>query len=76
MGLDIKFNYKKAVDCGMNIIYVDDGYPLVQIPGTDMMTDIDLFGDTGIVRANKWGRMYEPLTKFLKDNNISFVEIS
>lgn len=74
MGLDIRFNYRQAENCGMVIRHDGEDYPMVCIPGTTMMTVIDLFGDTGIVRANKWGRMYEPLTKFLIDNNINFTE--
>lgn len=73
MGLDIHFNYKDAVECGLEINH-DGEYGMVTIPGTNMITAIDLFGDTGVVRANKWGRMYEPLTKFLKDNSIPFTE--
>lgn len=43
------------------------------IPGTERVVHTDS-GDRIIVRANKWGYVYEPLTNWLKANNIEWDE--
>lgn len=35
---------------------------------------LDVWEATAYVRANTWGSLYEPLTTFLKDNNIAWGE--
>ena len=45
----------------------------IRVPGTELVTHTDS-GDRIIVRANKWGRVYAPLTAWLKANNITWEE--
>lgn len=45
-------------------VHVPDTHMLVANGGLDCIC----------VRANKWGRVYEPMTKWLKDNNIEWSE--
>jgi hypothetical protein len=46
----------------------------VSIPDTDYLANIYADDDSYYVTANKWGRVYEPLTNWLKANNISWDE--
>lgn len=46
----------------------------IKIPGTELYASDDGFEDHIAVRANKWGRIYEPLTDWLKANNIEWSE--
>ena len=46
---------------------------VVHVPGTNMVTTND--GVSAIViRANKWGSIYGPMTTWLKANNIEWTE--
>ena len=47
----------------------------IQIPGCDWYVSNDASGDKSvIVRANKWGSTYAPLTNWLKEHNITWKE--
>ena len=46
----------------------------ISIPGTNMSVEDCGSSDDIVVRANKWGRVYEPLTNWLKANNIEWSE--
>lgn len=43
------------------------------IPGTDLVVEDGGDDEHIIVRANKWGRVYEPLTRWLNENSIPWV---
>jgi predicted ThiF/HesA family dinucleotide-utilizing enzyme len=45
----------------------------IVVPGTNSMVENGGV-DHIVVRANKWGRTYEPLTTWLKANNIEWSE--
>jgi hypothetical protein len=45
----------------------------VKVPGTEYWLNADGVDDY-IVRANKWGVAYEPLTNWLRANNIEWTE--
>ena len=47
---------------------------LVRIPDEDFWLVDSGNKDRVIVRANKWGESYEPITQFLTDNNIQWSE--
>lgn len=55
------------------IDYLSKPTECIEVPGTDFLTDNDGV-DSIVVRANKWGRIYEPLTTWLKANNIEWSE--
>lgn len=47
---------------------------VTQVPGTDYLVNVWV-GDKDLsIRANRWGNTYAPLTQWLKDNNITWVE--
>lgn len=46
------------------------------IPDYDYCTEASVFEERVIVRANKWGRLYGPLTAFLKANDIPWEEFA
>ena len=48
--------------------------PCVRVPGMDFWAADDGAGDHIVVRANKWGRTYAPLTAWLTANNIPWTE--
>lgn len=45
----------------------------VRVPNCDYSVENDGITDI-IVRANKWGRTYAPLTQWLTENNITWTE--
>jgi hypothetical protein len=45
----------------------------VKVPGTEMLTE-DNGIDKIVVRANKWGMVYGPMTEWLAANNIGWDE--
>ena len=47
---------------------------VMHVPTTDIKVDISIGYGLIIVRANKWGRVYEPLTDWLKAKNINWEE--
>ena len=47
---------------------------VIQIPGTELWADACEAGGNLFIRANKWGRVYEPLTNWLRANNIAWEE--
>ena len=46
---------------------------VVHVPGTNMVTTNDGV-DAIVIRANKWGSIYGPMTTWLKANNIEWTE--
>lgn len=54
--------------------WLQEEVDVILIPGTDLRTTASGGSDDLIVRANKWGRMYEPLTTWLKANGITWSE--
>ena len=47
---------------------------VIAIPDTGMHVSNDGIDDRIAIRANKWGRVYEPMTNWLKTNNITWGE--
>jgi hypothetical protein len=89
MGLDVSFNTKKALEAGLVIKRVyecragwrKNGYigpdvilDVLEVPGTDICVEADVMVENIVVRANKWGRVYEPLTYWLKTKDIAWAE--
>jgi len=90
MGLDVAFSTKLALQAGLKITigYNDwselreDGYDDAKdslcyemaVPNADHFVDADVMLENIVVRANKWGNTYAPLTTWLKDNNIPWSE--
>ena len=56
------------------IQWLQESSECVIIPFTDALVTNDGIGDTIVVRANKWGRNYLPLTRWLKHHNIEWDE--
>ena len=48
--------------------------PCVRVPGMEHWVEDNGGGDNIVVRANKWGHTYAPLTQWLKANNIEWDE--
>lgn len=74
MGLDIAFNRKAALNAGLVVFLLRCGREYIQVPNAHYSVenngvDIDI-----VVRANKWGSTYAPLTEWLKANNITWSE--
>lgn len=90
MGLDVSFNRKAALEAGLVLqqssytyfnygpnneeIPVEVPETIIAVPGCDHFVADDGNEESIIVRANKWGRTYAPLTEWLKANNISWEE--
>ena len=84
MGLDVSFPLEEAQEAGLRIrpYHDDEGtlYHVVDIPGCfdedgwQVCTSIDLWKGRGTVRANKWGRIYAPLTSWLQNHGIEWRE--
>ena len=53
--------------------YLQREQEFIRIPSTGLIAANDGV-QTIVVRANKWGLLYEPLTKWLKANNIDWSE--
>lgn len=47
---------------------------IFKVPGTELHVTNDGVGDNICIRANKWGRVYAPMTEWLKANNITWGE--
>ena len=56
------------------IQWLQESSECVIIPFTEALVTNDGVGDTIIVRANKWGKNYLPLTLWLKRHNIEWDE--
>lgn len=56
------------------ISWLQESSECVIIPFTGALVANDGIGDTIIVRANKWGNNYLPLTRWLKYHNIEWGE--
>ena len=81
MGLDVSFERRAAIKAGLKIEIswddiTNDEEELVAIPDCDhyVANGAADGSDFIIVRANKWGRSYEPLTNWLTANGISWDE--
>ena len=46
----------------------------MEVPGLGTFVTNDGIGDNITIRANKWGRVYAPMTNWLKANNITWGE--
>ena len=46
----------------------------INVPYADHNVEVDIYDNKVSVRANKWGKTYRPLTKWLMENNISWYE--
>ena len=80
MGMDIAFNREQAVAAGITTETINDSdqekfTTLVQVPGMDWWVEDTGASEQIMVRANKWGRTYEPLTEWLKAHGIEWVEL-
>jgi hypothetical protein len=53
--------------------YLEKEEEFVHVPGTNMLVINDGI-DGFLIRANKWGRVYEPMTKWLEANSIPWDE--
>jgi hypothetical protein len=78
MGLDVAFYRKQAISEGMKSKVERNGTDedidrFIRVPGMNHWVE-DVGVDQVIVRANKWGHTYEPLTNWLKVNNIGWSE--
>ena len=56
------------------VAWLQESSECVIIPFTDAPVTNDGIGDTIVVRANKWGSNYLPLTCWLKRHNIEWDE--
>jgi len=69
---------EQATKDGMSLDYIawlKEQSQVCRIPGEYFMSNCDDIGeDRVMVRANKWGQTYAPLTTFLSENNISWEE--
>lgn len=84
MGLDVSFSTKEALAKGLEIRVgyndwssigeKDELCNVLHVPGTDITVDASVYVDNICVRANKWGRVYAPLTEWLKANDIPWSE--
>ena len=74
MGLDIAFRREEAVNAGMETATMDDGVNVYRVPGMDAW-GVDGGGESHVVTtANKWGRIYAPLTAWLRSKEIAWEE--
>lgn len=66
----------KDPDCDPGYIeYIREQRLYVRVPGQEYWLDAGRPGDTTlVVRANRWGDMYAPLTKWLQDHRIAWTE--
>lgn len=55
--------------------YLEEITTDIQVPDAGHWVEDDGAGEHIVVRANKWGRTYAPLTQWLRANNISWTEI-
>ena len=76
-GLKITIGYNDYADLR------EDGYDdakdelcyVMEVPyAPSRLVDADVMLENIVVRANKWGETYGPLTTWLKDNNIPWSE--
>ena len=70
-------DYQIAQECDADpwhLQWLQESSECVIIPLTDALVTNDGIGDTIVVRANKWGRNYLPLTRWLKHHNIEWAE--
>lgn len=79
MGLDVAFNRKAALKAGLVIEivwseYAEDEEEIVAVPGCEHFVSNDGAGDNIVVRANKWGNTYAPLTEWLTEHSIPWSE--
>lgn len=90
MGLDIAFNRKAALDAGLELQASEYTYfeygpndeeipvtvpeTIIAVPGCDHFVSDDGHEEDIVVRANKWGRTYAPLTEWLTKHNLSWEE--
>ena len=70
---DIQIAQEYESDPGY-VAWLQESSECVIIPFTDALVTNDGIGDTIVVRANKWGRNYLPLTRWLKHHNIEWAE--
>lgn len=65
-----------AKSCGDDpeyLAWLQKEIELVHVPGTEFVTDNGGVDDI-VIRANKWGQIYAPMTTWLKANNIEWSE--
>ena len=67
---DAKRNFPEDTEY---IEYLKQTCEVIRVPGSTLMENGGVDPDI-VVRANKWGRNYEPLTQWLKANNIKWSE--
>ena len=71
------YDYHFAQDCGSDPAYVSwlqESSECVIIPFIGSLVTNDGVDDVVVVRANKWGNNYLPLTRWLKYHNIEWDE--
>jgi hypothetical protein len=56
------------------ITWLQESTRFVTIPNLGLLRTDDGNADTVIIRANKWGNAYTPLTQWLAENNIEWNE--
>ena len=54
--------------------WLDEVALVMDVPGTDHCVDVQVNDGTLIVRANKWGNTYWPLTEWLHSKGIEWGE--
>ena len=54
--------------------YLREQPDVIKVPDTSFYVEVTLLEDNMAVRANPWGPVYAPLTQFLKEHDISWVE--
>ena len=54
--------------------YLREQPDVIKVPDTSFYVEVTLLEDNMAVRANPWGPVYTPLTQFLKEHDITWVE--
>jgi hypothetical protein len=57
-----------------HLAWLKESTTCIQVPGQDYYVADDGGAEDVVVRANKWGRTYLPLTLWLKANGIEWTE--
>jgi len=73
MGRDVVFDREEAKKAGMECA-ADGGDNLIRVPGMETWSVDKGAGNKVVVTANEWGRVYKPLTQWLMDSGIKWME--
>lgn len=74
-GTDVSIQVAKEHNDDPDFIkWLETYIEVVHIPGTVLIVENTGTGDDIVIRANQWGRVYGPMTEWLKANNITWGE--